>query len=209
MDTLRVREGNPRPIIGLIGGIGAGKSRVSQALEKYGAVVLNADRIGHEAYEDPAVLSRVMARWGERIADAAGQIDRRKLGAIVFASPVERVALEHIVFPWIEARIARRIRETADDPAVRLIVLDAAVMLEAGWGKICDRIVYVHAPRAIRLDRIERNRGWSLEDVAVRESAQYSLTYKATVADAAIDNSGSEALLERQVDQLIRGWFLA
>ena len=82
-------------------------------------------------------------------------------------------------------------------------------MLEAGWGSICDRIVYVHTPRAIRLERIERNRGWSLEDVAVRESAQYSLTYKATVADAAIDNSGSEAVLERQVDQLIRGWFLA
>ena len=103
--------------------------------------------------------------------------------------------MEAIVFPWIEAGIAARIAAAQADPVVRFIVLDAAVMLEAGWNKFCDRIVYIHAPQQMRLDRLARQRGWSAEEVQARTQAQLPLTDKVTRADAAIDNSGAPAQL--------------
>src|SRR5947209_13299897 len=137
-----------KPVIGLVGGIGSGKSAVAAAFARRGGVVIDADPIGHRALEDPEILGRVRELWGERVLDGAGEVDRKKLGAIVFASPVERAKLEHLVHDWIGERIREEIARVGADPAAAFVVLDAAVMLEAGWNKVCDRLVYVHAPRA-------------------------------------------------------------
>src|SRR3954470_996810 len=141
------------PVIGLIGGIGSGKSRVAAEFVRHGARVVSGDQAGHEALRQPELRSRVLERWGPEVLDEKGEINRRRLGAMVFADPAELRALEALVFPWIERRLRAEIDAAAHE-GVPLVVLDAAVMLEAGWDKVCDRIVYVHTPREQRLQRL-------------------------------------------------------
>jgi dephospho-CoA kinase len=193
-------------VIGLIGGIGAGKSRVAEVLARRGAVVIAGDPAGHEALRQPDIRARVVARWGQGVLAANGEVDRRALGRIVFADPAERVALEGMVFPWIGARLREQLAAAKAAPGVRWVVLDAAVMLEAGWNNVCDRIVYIGVPRDVRLSRLARQRGWSESELAAREAAQWPLDAKRARADAVIDNTGSEADLERQVDALLARW---
>jgi dephospho-CoA kinase len=140
------------------------------------------------------------------VLDDNGEVDRKRLGAIVFADPAQRRELEALVHPWIEKRLREQIEEAARDPQVRIILLDAAILLEAGWNSVCDRLVYVHAPRDVRLKRLAEKRGWSAKEVAERERAQLSLTDKVSRADAAVDNSGSPEAAARQVEDLLRGW---
>jgi dephospho-CoA kinase len=193
-------------VIGLIGGIGSGKSRVAAEFARHGAAVISGDQHGHEALRQPDIRNRVVERWGAGVLDAQGQIDRRALGRRVFADAGELQALERIVFPWIERRIQEEIASARHDPAVRFIVLDAAVLLEAGWNRFCDRIVYVHTPRETRLQRLAQQRGWTEKEVQARAEAQLPLTTKVTRADAAIDNAGSPDDLAGQVAQLLTAW---
>ena len=197
-----------KPIIGLVGGMGSGKSLVAQAFASRGGLVITADAFGHEALEQPETLARIAERWKERVLDEHGNVDRRKMGAIVFASPVERANLEMLVFPWIEQRIRAEIAKAQNDPKVPFIVLDAAIMLEANWNNVCSKIVYVHAPRAVRLERLTTQRGWTVEEVANRETAQLPLAVKASRADVAVDNSGSVENTRNQVDALLRSWHI-
>jgi dephospho-CoA kinase len=192
------------PVIGLVGGIGAGKSRVSAVLAGRGGCIVSGDPAGHEALRQPAIRERILDRWGTNVLAPAGEIDRSKLGGVVFADPAARRELEAIVQPWIRERLRAEIAKAQADPAVPFVVLDAAVMLEAGWQAACDLLVYVHAPRAVRLARVAQQRGWSAAEVAARERAQMSLTEKASRADVAVDNSGAPEALEPQVDRLLR-----
>ena len=89
------------------------------------------------------------------------------------------------------------------DQAVRFVVLDAAVMIEAGWDKVCDLLVHVDAPDAVRRSRVARQRGWSAADLELREQAQMAVTEKAARADVTIDNSGPPEDLEPQLDRLM------
>jgi dephospho-CoA kinase len=199
-----------KPVIGLIGGIGSGKSTVAQAIARRGAKIIAGDVLGHEALRQPEVRAQVVGRWGPQVLDGAGEVDRREVAAIVFAKNPEgrdelRI-LESFVFPWIGRRIPEEIAGARSDGRYRLIVLDAAVMLEAGWNNVCDKLVYVDAPREVRLKRLAEGRGWDAKEVERRESAQLSLTEKATRADDAVDNSGSPEQVQRQVDDLLRRW---
>jgi dephospho-CoA kinase len=191
---------------GLVGGIGSGKSRVAAAFARRGARVVSGDEAGHEALRQPEIIRQVVARWGAGVLDGHGGIDRRKLGRLVFADPEERRALEAIVFPWIGRRLREEVHKAAAEPRCSLVLLDAAVMLEAGWADACDRIVYVHAPREVRLRRLAEQRGWTEKEVEARERAQMALTDKATRADDAVDNSGTPEELARQVDELLKVW---
>ncbi len=205
--------GNQKLVIGLIGGIGSGKSTVAQAFARRGARVIVGDALGHQALLQPDIRAKLVARWGPDILDEAGEVSRRKVAGIVFgktpASQNELRALEALVFPWIEQRAKEEIAAAQSYRRTALIVLDAAVMLEAGWDGVCDRIVYVHAPRAVRLRRLAEGRGWTEQEVTEREAAQRSLTEKATRAGAAVDNSGTPDAVQRHVDALLARWGLA
>lgn len=193
-----------KPVLGLLGGIGSGKSTVAAALVRRGGRLISGDSLGHEALRQPEVRERVVGRWGPDVLGADGEVSRRKVAALVFADDGERRALESMVFPWIERRFREEIAAANADPEVAFVVLDAAIMLEAGWNNVCDRLVYVDAPRAVRLRRLAEQRGWSEREVQARERAQFPLTDKASRADFAIDNSdGPEAVLP-QVDELLR-----
>lgn len=199
----------PKPVIGLLGGIGSGKSQVADLLTRYGGRVINADLLGHEALRQPEIRQQVIERWGTGLLDEQGQVARGRLAAIVFRDPAQRHALEELVHPWIGQAIREEIARAQADPAVRFIVLDAAVMLEAGWHVVCQRLLFVDVPWELRLERLARQRGWSSQQLRDRESAQMPLTQKAARADHVLDNSGTLDQLERQVRQLLAQWRLA
>src|SRR5262249_46144059 len=129
-----------KSVIGLIGGMGSGKSRVAEAFSLHGAKVISGDRLGHEALLQPAIKAELVRRWGTGILASNGEIDRRRVAQIVFADPGEKRALEAVSHPWIERRIQEEIAAVQSDPKAALAVLDAAIMLEAGWDRFCDRI---------------------------------------------------------------------
>lgn len=195
-----------RPVVGVIGGIGSGKSLVAGELARRGAYLISGDQLGHEALRRPDVKPQVVGRWGPGVVKEDGEIDRRQLGRIVFSDAKELRALEALVFPWIERRIREEIARAEADPAVPLIVLDAAVMVEAGWDKACDRIVYVHTPRRLRAARLAEKRGWSEQELEARERAQLPLTEKLDRADHVVNNSGTPEDVARQAAALWEEW---
>jgi dephospho-CoA kinase len=196
-----------KPVIGLVGAIGAGKSTAAAAFALRGGFVVDADKLGHDALEQPEIRRMVLDRWGASgiVRNTDGRIDRRAVAAIVFANPAERAALEGIVYPYIGKRAAEEIAAARAEPAVKFVVVDAAVMLEAGWN-ICDRMVYIDAPHSIRAARVAARSGWTEADLEARESAQWPAEEKKKRCDAVIVNDGSREQLQEKVDRVLKEW---
>jgi dephospho-CoA kinase len=192
-----------KPILGLIGGIGSGKSTVARELASQRGFLIVGDQLGHEALTDADVKRKVIARFGQEIVDEQGNIERRKLGTRVFADRAELRALEELVFPYIERRIHEEIARAQQLDEVDFIVLDAAIMLETGWGRVCDKLIFVEAPRAVRLERLARKHGWSEKEVTDREQMQMELTEKKAMADVVVDNSQSAAAVADRVREVL------
>jgi dephospho-CoA kinase len=190
-------------IIGITGGVASGKSMVAGQLATLGAGVLDADRAGHEALRLPHVEAAARQRWGEAIFGPDGRIDRAKLARIVFAAEPEgereRKYLEQLTHPEI-GRLLKRQAEAFEAAGAKVAVLDAALLLEAGWDGMCEKTIFVESPREVRLDRALA-RGWTEEDFAARECVQDSLERKRPRADVIIDNSGSAERTRAQVEQ--------
>ena len=195
----------PVKVIGIVGGIGSGKSQVTRLLAEAGAPVISGDALGHEALLQPDIREQVVRRWGDGLLEK-GEIQRPKLGGIVFADPSALRELERLVHPWIKRRIAEEIEAARRTAAVPLIVLDAAILLEAGWDGPCDELVFVDVPRTLRLERIVRQRGWTEREVDAREKAQWPLKAKAARATVVVDNAGTLDDLRRQVGALLARW---
>ena len=188
------------PVIGIAGGIGAGKSAVADALRGLGCVVSDSDAHARRVFADPAVQRAMRERWGGRACaggDASSPVDRTAVGQIVFAEPAERAWLESVIHPRIHAM--RESEFAAAPPGTRALVIDAPLLLESGLGSACDAIVFVDAPEALRLDRVSRNRGWSEADWRRRESAQWPLDRKREAADHVVRNDGDPESLRAQV----------
>jgi dephospho-CoA kinase len=190
-------------IIGITGGVASGKSLVTKQLATLGAGVLDADRAGHEALRLPHVEAAARRRWGDAIFGPDGQIDRAKLARIVFGrepqAGQERNYLEQLSHPEI-GKLLRRQAEALETAGIEFAVLDAALLLEAGWDGMCEKTIFVDSPRETRLARAMA-RGWTAEDFAAREGVQDSLDRKRPRADVIIDNSGSAERTQAQVEQ--------
>ncbi|HET6878782.1 MAG TPA: dephospho-CoA kinase [Pirellulales bacterium] len=191
-------------IIGLLGGVASGKSLVAEQFCKLGAGLLDGDRAGHEVLRFPEVKQLVRERWGQKVFAADGEVQRPALGRIVFApTPDGRRELEYLE-KITHPRIGERLRQQAAELAAQQVtaaILDAPVMLKAGWDAFCDHIVYVDSPQEIRRARALA-RGWRQEDIAARESVQEPLEVKRARADFVIDNSGSPEQTLAQVERL-------
>jgi dephospho-CoA kinase len=184
------------PIIGIVGGIGSGKSALADWLPQHlRVVVLDADAAGHAALRQAAVRSELRTAFGAEVFAPTGEVDRRQLAHRVFGdSPAHHSArrhLEAIVHPVIRGALETQIAEARRSGECDLIVLDAAVMLESGWSELCDAIVFVDVPRAARVSRVLTTRGWSEAELDRREASQWPLDRKLAAADIVIDNSGS------------------
>jgi len=196
------------PVVGLIGGIGAGKSTAARALAARGGVVIDCDKLGHHALNTPAVMRQLVARWGDAVRNSDGTANRRAIAGLVFDNPAERTWLESVVFPVIGELADARIARAGDDPTARFVVLDAAVLLEAGWKGRCDRIAYIDAPRELREQRVLARSGWTAADLTAREAAQWPADAKKSHADAVIANDGPEAALQAKIDHVLTDWHL-
>ena len=196
-------------VIGLSGGIGSGKSTVSTMLRELGATVIDADAIVHELQAPGMPMVAELAReFGPGILDASGALDRKALGAIVFADESARLRLNQIVHPQVGAEFAKRLAAAIEAKA-RLIVLDIPLLFEgreSGKGSAASRnvetTVAVWVPEAVQIERqIARDR-CTREEALQRVRAQMPLDRKRELADHVIDNSGSLADTERQVRAL-------
>lgn len=196
-----------KPVIGLVGGIGSGKSRVGALLASRGGLLIPADELAHQALRVPEIRERVTARFGRQILGEQGEIVRGRLAEVVFRDDQARRDLENLLFPWIEQRTIEAIVAVGADPGVKFVVLDAAVLLEAGWRRMCDRVIFVSASDEVRRDRVVA-RGWTEEQWQARERAQWPLAAKLAQSDASIENSGPVAETARQLDALLKRWNL-
>jgi dephospho-CoA kinase len=190
---------NDKPVIGLVGGIGAGKSAAAARLAALGCAVIDADEIGHQVLRQEPVRQAVRTRWPQISLTADGQIDRAALGRIVFAAPRALADLNAIMHPEMGREIARRIAQArASAPAV---VLDAAVLFEAGWDALCTHRLFVDAPAPTRSQRAA-GRGWDEATWRAREKSQISLDTKRGKCDYVVGNHSDLAYLNKQIDQL-------
>jgi dephospho-CoA kinase len=191
-------------VIGLLGGIASGKSLVAQELETLGATIIDADRAGHEVLRYPHVKQAARKRWGGAIFAADGEIDRKALAAIVFARTdagrQELEYLEGLTHPEI-GHLLKQHMEQLQRQGIRAAVLDAPVMLKAGWDRFCDEIWFVDAPYETRLARA-KSRGWTADDFHAREIAQEPVDRKRELADFVLDNSGDIAYTRGQIERL-------
>ena len=186
--------------IGLTGGIGSGKSTVATMLADLGAVVINADTVGHDVYRPHTDGWRqVIAAFGSSIVRPDQTIDRPALGAIVFADPAQLRRLNAIVHPLIAADIRRRIDALRAAGTGAPIVVEAAVLIEAGWQSLVDTVWLVVASRAAVTQRITAQRGLSAGDVARRIDSQLSDDERRRFADVVIENTGSLDTLRHEV----------
>ncbi len=189
-------------VIGLTGGIASGKSTVARMLAEHGAAVLDADLLGHEAYEPGTEAWRtIRATFGEGILQPDGRIDRRKLGAIVFADPEAMRRLTDIVWPAIKTELRHRLEEYRDAGA-GVVVVEAAVLLEAGWDDQVDEVWAVTVDPATALERLSARIGMTDEEARRRVAAQMTNAERAAIAARLIENNGTISELARQVDTL-------
>ena len=187
-----------KPVIGIVGGIGAGKSTVAAEFETLGCRRIDADALGHALLDVRGVREALRERWGDRVLGADGRVDRRAVADIVFDAPDELAALNAVMHPRMRTELERGISEALGDPASRGVALDAAVLFEAGWNDLCTHILFVDAPSETRARRVA-GRGWTEAEMARREKSQISLDKKRRMCDILIRNSSSPSHLHQQV----------
>jgi dephospho-CoA kinase len=196
----------PPKVIGVAGGVAAGKSTVAGMFARLGAVVIDADEIAKEMLKTPEVVRRVREAWGGRALDAGGLPDRRRIAEIVFGNPAELKRLTDWTHPPTLAEMRARLDRAAADPSTPLVVVDAPLLLEGASQSWCDAVVFVEAAPARRETRAQRSRGWTEGEVARREACQAPLDEKRRRADAVVRNDGAEDETFEQVKRLFRQW---
>jgi dephospho-CoA kinase len=185
----RSRAGAGKPIIGLAGGIGSGKTTIASVFAELGAGVISSDRLNHDELDSPEVLAELRAWWGDRVIDSHGKADCRAIREIVGQDAVARRKLEQLVHPRIAARSQALLAAFEADPCIRAIVWDSPLLFEVGLADLCDCIVFVDADIRIRLARVAQERGWSQEDLERFEKLQKPLDFKKERADYIVENN--------------------
>jgi len=190
-------------IIGLTGGIASGKSTVAQQLEQLGAHVIDADKLGHNAYVSGSeAFDLVVSVFGGDTVGSDGEIDRKVLGSKVFGNAESLKKLTDIVWPAIKQMATQEILSVKEQRPEQVIVLEAAVLFEAGWEDIVDEVWSTIVDREVAIERASNRDGTDRSQVEARIDAQISNEERKEKADRLIDNSGSEADLQAQVKQI-------
>lgn len=186
-------------VIGLTGGIASGKSTAARHLETRGALMIDADKLGHRAYEpDTEAFRKVVQAFGDDIVGEDGQIDRRALGGKVFGTPGELDRLTGIVWPEIRKMALAEIDAARAQGKAKAVVLEAAVLLEAGWQDIVDEVWVVYAEREQAIARAMARDGLDEAAVSARIDAQMTNAERIEKGDVAFENATTaEALCER------------
>ena len=189
-------------VIGLTGGIGTGKSEVARLLQSLGAVVINADEVGHEAYApNSESWYEVVDAFGKEILQPSGQIDRGRLGTIVFSDTKQLDKLNAIMHPRMALMVADKI-QCFRVQGVETVVVEAALLFEAGWDSLVDEVWTTDSPVELVIERLQARNGMSEEEVRRRIGSQMDPAERVKRSDLVVDNSGDVAVLEKTVGTL-------
>ena len=191
-------------IIGLTGGIASGKSTVSKMLGELGLPIVDADIIARQVVErGEDAYQKIVKQFGEDILTDEGNIDRKKLGAIIFANSEKRKLLNEIVHPAVRAEMKRQIDKHSSEGHER-IVLDIPLLFESNLQSMVDKIIVVYIPKELQLQRLMKRDGSTEEEALQRIQSQMPIEEKKSLADAVLHNSGSIEETKEQLIQLFK-----
>jgi len=189
-------------VIGLTGGIASGKSTAANLLKGYGAIVIDADRVGHRVYEPgTSGFQAVVNEFGHDLVAADGTINRQLLGGKVFGDPAQMKRLTDIVWPEIRKLSAEEIADLKKRDASSIIVLEAAVMIEANWMDLADEVWVVTVTPEIARQRLMTRNGLTEAQAQARIDSQLSNKERLVYADIKLDNSGTLEQFEQRVER--------
>ena len=190
--------------IGLTGSIGAGKSTVARYLEQLGYPVIDADRLGHEAYlPDTSCYQQVVRVFGDAVVAEDGTINRKALGNIVFADLTQLQRLNEIVWPAIKQLAVQRLQQTADEQLSPIVFFEAAVLIEADWHIIVDEVWTVLAEETNVVQRVLERDSTTEQRLKQRIEAQISIDERVRWSSIVINNDTSVEELYKAIDQLL------
>jgi dephospho-CoA kinase len=198
----RTSTGPRTPVIGIAGGIGAGKSTIAEAFESLNCHVIDSDVRAKAALDRPEISHQLVEWWGPTVLGADGRINRANVARIIFADASERKRLESIVHPIVRQDRARMIDEARQAGAAAVIV-DAPLLFEAGIDAECDAVVFVDAPYEQRLERVRASRGWDEAELARREASQIPLEEKRERCRYIVHNSGTRGQILQQAQSIL------
>ncbi len=195
-------------VVGLVGGVASGKSQVARMFQSQGAAIIDADVLGHAMLQRPVVARRLSQLFGPNVLDSDGQVNRGELAKLVFGADeqasVRLEQLEQVVHPLIHAealKLLRQFQHNTAPPAA--VIVDAPLLLEAGWAEMCDVILFIDTPLELRLERAKQ-RGWSADHFAAREQSQLGLEEKRQAATHFISGALDDKLLSLEVASLLQ-----
>ena len=189
-------------VIGLTGSIGTGKSEAARQLEALGASIISADQVGHEAYTpNTEAWEHVVSAFGDEILQDDGEIDRRKLGTIVFSDPGQLERLNQIMHPRMAQMVAAKV-EVLRGQGVEVVVVEAALLFEAGWDSLVEEVWTTDSPEQAVIERLKVRNGMSEEEVRKRMSSQMGRTERLDRSDYVIENSGDMVALRVAIKEL-------
>jgi dephospho-CoA kinase len=197
-----VGKAGKKPVIGILGGICSGKSTAAAEFAKLGCKVIDADKIAKNLLDKKDIKDRIITLFGERVLEPSGKVDNRKLAEIVFADKKKLTLLNEIIHPLVLARTEELIEQFNHQNQVKAIVLDIPLLIEVGWDKRCDEIIFVDCERQNRVDRTRKSGFFDENQLKFRENFQISLDKKVAIADNLIDNNSSLAALAKQVTEI-------
>ncbi|MBN2591740.1 MAG: dephospho-CoA kinase [Sedimentisphaerales bacterium] len=192
---------NEKPIIGIMGGIGSGKSTVAAEFAKLGCKIIDADKIAHDLLEENDIREQVIALFSNDIIDSQGKIDRKKTAEIVFNNSELLFKLNNIIHPGVLQKTEELIEQYNKDNLCKAIILDMPLLVEVGWDKRCDKLIFVDCDEKTRENR-KKNKFFEKNHIKNRENFQISLDKKKDIADNTVNNNSDFSTLVRQIAEI-------
>ena len=193
-----------RPIIGILGGIGSGKSTIAQLFAEMGCLVIDSDAQVRQIYTDPGVRNTLKQWWGDGVLCVDGSINRAAVAAVIFQDPQQRRRLESLVHPLVNAAREQAMAAASNDPELKAFVWDTPLLTETGLDRLCDRLVFVETPLDARVQRVQASRGWNEVELLHRENSQDPLDKKRAVAhDVIVNTAGADDGVRDQVRSIL------
>jgi dephospho-CoA kinase len=192
-----------KPIIGIVGGIGSGKSWVAKIFGELGCLVIDSDQLVRLAYGDPAIRAVLRKWWGDEVFNTDLSVNRSSIAAKIFDNPVQRELLEQLLHPWVDNERKKLMQKAVDDAQVLAFIWDTPLLVENGLDKQCDVVVFVDAPAAVQLERVQRSRGWDQAELERREKSQLPLDKKREISDYVVVNTAEADRLRGQIREIV------
>ena len=191
-----------KPTIGILGGIGSGKSTVARLFGTLGCAVIDADVLAHEVLAEPETVAVIVKRFGPEVMNNSGEINRRALAGQVFDSPEAIEFLNNLIHPGVLQKCHRLITQYSKDKTIAAIVLDMPLLMEVGWEKKCDFLVFVDSGEVQRLEWAMKNGKIDVKQLKKRENWQISLDKKKQIAHYNVYNNSDESDVAEQIAQI-------